>query len=136
MESGTEIMARTKMTKQKFVNQWLRKFAPTLTREQYEKYVQDQCMWHVFSWNLIELDGLVTGDKAREAYNKAIKNECIFCDMYGMLGVSDKLSPLYDTAEKIDENFSEFYVVAKNYSWTYIQTHEGDAFGPYFLKKM
>ena len=50
-------------------------------------------------------------------------------------GVSDKLSLKFDTAEKIDLELNEFYVVAKDYSWTYIKTHEGDSCGPYFLTK-
>jgi hypothetical protein len=54
--------------------------------------------------------------------------------MYNNGGVTDKLSPQYDTAEKIDESLTEFYVVAKDYSWTYIKTHEGDSCGPYFLR--
>ena len=55
--------------------------------------------------------------------------------MYNKGGVTDKLSAQYDTAEKIDTELSEFYVVAKDYSWTYIKTHEGDLCGPYFLRK-
>ena len=126
-------MAKFSMTKQKFINQWLRHFAQGINKDQYEKYVKDQYVWHVFSWELIKPDGLLIGDAARQAYNDAMKTECIFCDMYNNGGVTDKLSPQYDTAEKIDENLTEFYVVAKDYSWTYIKTHECDLCGPYFL---
>ncbi len=73
-------------------------------------------------------------DAARRAYNQAVKTDCIFCDMFNNGGVTDKFSPQYDTAEKIDENLTEFYVVAKDYSWTYIKTHECDLCGPYFLR--
>jgi len=38
----------------------------------------------------------------------------------------------YNTAEKIDKWIVEFYVVAKDYSLTYIKTHECDLCGPYF----
>ena len=127
-------MAKFSMTKQKFINQWLRHFAQGINKSQYEKYVKDQYIWHVFSWELIKPDGLLIGDAARQAYNDAMKTECIFCDMYNNGGVTDKLSPQYDTAEKIDENMTEFYVVAKDYSWTYIKTHECDLCGPYFLR--
>ena len=127
-------MAKFSMTKQKFINQWLRHFAQGINKSQYEKYVKDQYIWHVFSWKLIKPDGLLTGDAARQAYNQAVKTDCIFCDMYNNGGVTDKLSPQYDTAEKIDENLTEFYVVAKDYSWTYIKTHEGNLCGPYFLR--
>ena len=127
-------MAKFSMTKQKFINQWLRHFAQGINKSQYEKYVKDQYIWHVFSWELIKPDGLLTGDAARQAYNEAVKTDCIFCDMFNNGGVTDKFSPQYDTAEKIDENLTEFYVVAKDYSWTYIKTHECDLCGPYFLR--
>ena len=127
-------MAKFSMAKQKFINQWLRHFAQGINKSQYEKYVKDQYIWHVFSWELIKPDGLLTGDAARQAYNEAVKTDSIFCDMFNNGGVTDKFSPQYDTAEKIDENLTEFYVVAKDYSWTYIKTHECDLCGPYFLR--
>ena len=127
-------MAKFSMTKQKFINQWLRHFAQGINKSQYEEYIKNQYIWHIVSWELIKPDGLLIGDAARQAYNDAMKTECIFCDMYNNGGVTDKLSPQYDTAEKIDENMTEFYVVAKDYSWTYIKTHECDLCGPYFWR--
>ena len=124
------------MTKQKYINQWLRHFAPELSKDQFEKHIKDQFVWHVFSWKLIALDGLLTGDNARQAFDKEDKTDCICCDMYNGNGVSNHLPPQFDTAEKIDRELSEFYVVAKDYSWTYIKTHENDACGPFFLKKV
>ncbi len=127
-------MANFSMTKQKFINQWLHHFAQGINKEQYEKYIKNQYIWHVFSWELIKPDGLLIGNAARQAFNEAVKTDCFFCDMDRNGGVTDKLSPQCDTAEKIDENLSEFYVVAKDYSWTYIKTHENDLCGPYFLR--
>ena len=128
-------MAKFSMTKQKYINQWLRHFAPNLSKDQFEKYIRDQYIWHVFSWELIEFDGLLVGNDARQAFDQAIKNDCICCDMFNGNGVTDSLSSNFNTAEKIDSNLNEFYVVAKDYSWTYIKTHEGDSCGPYFLRK-
>ncbi len=127
-------MAKFSMTKQKFINQWLRHFAPDLSKDQFEKHIKDQFIWHVFTRKLIAFDGLLTGDDARQAFDQAIKNDCIYCDMFNGNGVTNKLSSRFDTAEKIDANLTEFYVVAKDYSWTYIKTHEGDLCGPYFFK--
>ena len=128
-----EMMAKSSMTKQKFINQWLRHFAPGLSKGQFEKYVKGQYIWHVFSCDLIPVDGLLTGKDARQAFDGAIKTDCICCDMHN--GVTDQLPPQWDTAEKIDSQLDEFYVVAGDYSWTYIKTHEGDLCGPYFLRK-
>ena len=127
-------MAKFLMTKQKFQNQWLRHFAGNLSKEQFEKYIKDQYIWHVFSWELISYENLLIGNAARTAYNRKDKSECIFCDMFGCDGVTDKCSSLHESAEKIDEEFAEFYAISKDYSWTYIKTHEGDACGPYFLE--
>ena len=131
-----DIMAKFSMTKQKFTNQWLRHFANGVTEKQIEQYVKDQFIWHVFSWELIKPDGLLVGNDARRAFDKIEKNDCICCDMFGSDGVTNNLSDEYDTAEKIDEKLTEFYVVAKDYSWTYIKTHESDVCGPYFLRTM
>ena len=127
-------MAKFSMTKQKFTNQWLRHFAKGVTEKQIEQYVKDQFIWHVFSWELIKPDGLLVGNDARRAFDIIEKNDCICCDMFGSNGVTNKLSSEYDTAEKIDQKLTEFYVVAQDYSWTYIKTHEGDLCGPYFLR--
>ena len=127
-------MTKFSMSKQKFIHQWLRHFAQGINKDQYEKYVKDQFIWHIFSWELVKPDGLLIGDAARQAYNEAEKAACIFCDMYNNGGVTNRLSTQYNTAEKIDENLTEFYVVAKDYSWTYIKTHECDLCGPYFLR--
>lgn len=127
-------MSKFSMSKQKFINQWLRHFAPDLTKKQYEEYVKNQFIWHVFSWKLIDCTGLLIGDDARKAYDKVNKDNCICCDLFNSDGVTDKLPSQYDTADKIDSLTTEFYVVAKDYSWTYVKTHEGDLCGPYFFK--
>ena len=126
--------AKFSMTKQKFINLWLKRFANEVTKEQLEKYVENQYIWHVFSWKLFKASNLLVGDEARQAFNKISKDDCICCDMFNGNGVTDKLSPRFDTAEKIDAELEEFYVVAKDYSWTYIKTHECDLCGPYFLR--
>lgn len=128
-------MAKFSMTKQRFFNQWLRHFAQGLTKDQFEKYVKNQHIWHVFTDNLINLQGLLTGDSARQAYNEAEKADCIFCDMYNNGGVTDRFSHPYESAEMIDAELTECYIVSKDYSWTYIKTHEGELCGPYFLRK-
>ena len=128
-------MAKFSMTKQKFINQWIRHFSPDLSKDLIEKHLKGQYIWHVFSRELIEFEGLFTGNDARREFNQTTKTDCICCDMYNGNGVTDKLSPRFNTAEKIDAELNEFYVVAKDYSWTYIKTHEGNSFGPYFLRK-
>ena len=54
--------------------------------------------------------------------------------MYGQNGATDKMLDEYNSSKEIDSKMTELYVVAKDYSWTYIKTHEGDLCGPYFLR--
>lgn len=126
-------MDQFSMTKQKFINQWLRHFASDLSKTQLDRYVKGQYIWHIFSFNLIT-NVFHEGDAARKAFNQADKRNCICCDIFGDGGVTDDLPSWCDSAERIDEQFAEFYVVSNDYSWTYIKTHEGDLCGPYFLK--
>ena len=127
-------MAKFSMSKQKFFNQWLRHFAPGLSKVQFKEYVEGQYVWHIFSCHLIPFDNLLEGEAARKAFDQISKTDCICCDLFGHNGVTNALSPCYDTAEKIDTQLTEFYVVSNDYSWTYIKTHEGDLCGPYFLR--
>ena len=126
-------MDHCSMTKKKFINQWLRHFASNVPQKQLDKCVRGQYIWHVFSYKLIT-DDVLTGDAARKAFNSVDRSNCICCDMFGSGGVIDTLPYNCNTAEEIDKQFVEVYVVAQDYSWTHIKTHEGDLCGPYFLK--
>lgn len=90
-------------------------------------------MARLFSFGLIT-DGVLKGDEARQAFNKAVKDDCYCLDVFGSKTVMDILPSKYGTAEKIDNELVEFYVMAKDYSWTYIKTHENDMCGPYFYR--
>jgi hypothetical protein len=122
--------------KSEFFGKWLETFAPNMTESFYQRRIHNQFVWHVFSYELIPAESFLQGDAARQAYNKVNKNGAIcfqlFCD--------DEPKPLpkeFDSAEKLeiaDGEYSEFYAVGKDYSWTYILTHETCAgLGPYFM---
>ncbi len=127
-------MPKSIVTKQNFINQWLKHFAKDVTKENITKYVKDQCIWHVFSWNLLSSDAFLTGDDARRAYDETDKSNCIYCDMFGKNGVTNNLLDEYNSSKEIDSKFTELYVISNDYSWTYIKTHENDLCGPYFMK--
>ena len=114
-------MAKFSMSKERFKNQWLRHFAKDVDKRDIEEHVKGQFIWHVFSWEHIRNENLLVGNDARQAFDAADKSEVICCDEYGTEGVKDRLPARYNTAEKIDKWTVEFYVVAKDYSWTYIK---------------
>jgi len=127
-------MPKSIMSKQRFINQWLRHFAKDISEKDIAKYVKNQYVWHIFSQNLLNTDTFLVGDAARSAYDSADKSNCIFCDMFGQNGVTDKNIEIYSSAKEIDSKITELYVVSKDYSWTYIKTHENNLCGPYFVK--
>ena len=127
-------MPKAIMSKQKFINQWLRHFAKSIDKKDIEKCFVNDFIWHIFSYGLLAEGSFLAGNDARAAYDEAHKSDCIFCDMFGQNGVTDKTADIYGSAESIDRNVKELYVVAKDYSWTYIKTHEGDLCGPYFMR--
>ena len=127
-------MSKSVMSKQRFINGWLRHFAKDIDKKDMEKYVTDQYIWHVFSFDLCDKASFLAGDDARAAYDAAAKDSCIFCEMFGGNGVSDKMREEYSTAKKIDDHVTELYVISPDYSWTCIKTHENGLCGPYFMK--
>ena len=127
-------MSKFGMSKQKFINQWLRHFAKGASKDSLNELVNGKYIWHIFSYDLIDKNTYLVGDEARNAYDSADKQSCIFCDMFGTNGVTDKMLDEYASSESIDSHISELYVVSKDFSWTYIKTHENGLCGPYFLK--
>ena len=127
-------MPKSIMTKQKFINQWLKHFAKDISKDDVNRYIKDQYIWHVFSWNLLNTDAFLSGDEARRAYDEVDKSACIYCDMFGSNGISDHMLNEYVSSKDIDKSLTELYVVSKDYSWTYIKTHENNLCGPYFIK--
>ncbi len=120
-----------------FFSRWLQEFAPELTISQYRKYIHKQFIWHAFSFNIIPKEKYLEGNDARKAYNNANKDCAIALQLY-CEDTPTALTEQFDTAEKletVDGSYDEFYVVGKDFSWTYILTHETSlGFGPYFMQ--
>ena len=100
-------MSKTIMTKQKFANQWLRHFAKDIDKKKLQESYVDQYIWHIFSFRLLEKGSFLEGEAARHAYDSIDKSNCIFCDMFGQNGVTDKALDEYATAASIDSNVTE-----------------------------
>lgn len=123
--------------KNPFFARWLQEFVPELTDAQYRKYIHKKYIWNAFGFGIIPKEKYSEGDAAREAYDKADKNGAI-CLQLDFEDTPTALTEEFDTAEKLegpDGLYAEFYVVGKDYSWTYIVTHEtGWGLGPYFME--
>ncbi len=121
-----------------FFAQWLKAFAPSLPRENYEKYIRGGYVWHIFSWRLIPDGSYFERDAARAAFDIADKEGAKYIFLWADGEKPAALPEKYFTAAGIesDENAQEIYVVGKNYEWTYVVTHETSCgCGPYFMKR-
>ena len=118
-----------------FEKQWMNHFASGISKEDIKKYVVStgNYIWHVFSWKLLPEETYLVGDEARRAYDAADKKNAMYIDAFGD-GVCKALDDKYEKAASL-EVLTEVYVVAKDFSWTYIKTHEEDFCGPYFCRK-
>lgn len=118
-----------------FEKQWMNHFASGISKEDIKKYVVStgNYIWHVFSWKLLPEETYLVGDEARRAYDAADKKNAMYIDAFGD-GVCKALDDKYEKAASL-EVLTEVYVAAKDFSWTYIKTHEEDFCGPYFCRK-
>jgi hypothetical protein len=118
-----------------FEKQWMNHFASGISKEDIKKYVVStgNYIWHVFSWKLLPEETYLVGDEARRAYDAADKKDAMYIDAFGD-GVCKALDDKYEKAASL-EMLTEVYVAAKDFSWTYIKTHEEDFCGPYFCRK-
>ncbi len=121
------------MDESQFRAMWLQIFAKDISQDDINKYVTStgNLIWHVFSWNLTDKKKYSVGEAAKSAFNKEDKEGALYLDWFQDEPCKTITRDL-DCAGAFD-NFVEVYVVAKDWSWTYIKTHEPD-FGPYFMK--
>lgn len=121
------------MTKNEFYSAWLSHFANGISKENIEKYVVSarNYLWHVFSWELLDKKVFLTGNSARKAYDKIDKHNALYIDWFED-NETKNLTAKLSTANALDE-MTETYVIASDFSWTYIKTHESMC-GPYFMK--
>ncbi len=120
-----------------FEKEWVEHFAKGFSKSMLKKYVtgRGNFIWHVFSWKLLDVKTFLVGDEARKAFDDENKKGARYYEKFSECSTPDEGLELasYITASEIDK-IQECYVVAKDNSWTYIKTHEGDYCGPYFYK--
>ena len=112
-------------------NNWLSGFAVGIkTNDIYA----DQFMWHIFSYQRMSC---IEGDEATTRFLSQNKGQCYILfqhhsDAYYLENAAALTQ--CDIIGGSDFVSSDLYVVSKNFSWTYVVTHESD-FGPYFYHK-
>ncbi len=122
------------MDEKKLINDWLSAFGKDVDKKLIKKHVisSGNLLWHLFTWGKVSC---LEGDEARNAFDNLNYSEAIkFCDGYSGhiegISLTEKVSAAYlDNSPE-----SDVYITAKDFSWTYVRTHEKDFCGPYFCR--
>lgn len=126
------------MTDQKIINNWLYAFARDVDKTFLETHVTAECnfLWHIFSFEKVEC---LKEDEAREAFDSLAYEKAIrFHDGYGGV-INDVTETGKISAKSLDKEKKrgalDVYIVAEDFSWTYVKTHENGWLGPYFCRR-
>ena len=124
----------TELSDEALMDKWLSAFGKDVDENIMEEHVTSygNLLWHLFTWGEVTC---LQGDEARKAFDELQYNTAVrFYDGYAghieKISVIDKIS-----AKKVDKDReSDVYIVAEDFSWTYVRTHE-EWLGPYFCRK-
>jgi hypothetical protein len=127
------------MLLKEFEKRWLAVFAEGVSKQRLEECMRcGHYIWHVFSYELLPAEDYLEGDAAREAYDSLLvgerKNALFIKPFAGKKPETFSLKYKDSGAEQLNQR-TEIYAVAKDFSWTYIKTHEDGWCGPYFCRK-
>lgn len=87
-------------------------------------------LWHIFSYNKRDF---VEGERAEEDFNLEPKTSCYVFYQHSDIALLVENASLLNHRDLLDE--MDIYVVDKEFTWTYVRTHESGWCGPYFSKK-
>ena len=119
-------------------DRWLDVFAAGVSEADLGAHVlaEGNFLWHLFSWKLVPC---LEGDAARQALAEAPEEGLyLFYAEHPPAGVP-QVRPVTKAdlaALPVDQGAVEggdWYLVDREFTWTYVQTHEADC-GPYFCK--
>ena len=123
------------MENYELVEKWLAIFGKDVDKKVINDHVTSygNHLWHLFTWGNVPC---ISGDEARNTFDALDYAEAIrFYDGYSnhvdKISVIEKIS-----ASSVDKDkASDVYIVAKDFSWTYVRTHEY-GLGPYLCIKV
>jgi hypothetical protein len=116
-----------------FRKRWENEFASALSASQKKKIYMDGFLWHAFSYEKLPC---LQGEQAIQASEHQVKNDCylLFEHDERVLQLSKcKHLTSADLNENTNMYLEDLYVVDKNFTWTYVITHESSC-GTYFYR--
>ena len=122
------------MSEEELIKKWLIVFGRNVDKKLLDEHVisYGNLLWHLFTWGEVPC---LRGEDAKRAFDELEYEEAIrFYDGYTnhieQVCVINKVS-----AKAVDKDkASDVYIVAKDFSWTYVRTHEEGVCGPYFCR--
>ena len=74
-------------TKEEFIKKWLDTFVPNMTKTVYKSIIENQYIWHAFSFGFI--DNYLVGKDARNTYDLIDKTDAIVFRSFRVNGLSE-----------------------------------------------
>lgn len=123
--------------KRNLVQQWLDTFASSVPADILRDHVLKSCnhLWHTFTWGEREC---LEGEEAKRAFDELDYTEAIcFEDGYSRFDFPriNNVRTIGKVTVAELEKYSDIYITAPDFSWTYVHTHEDPFCGPYFCRK-
>ena len=136
------------MDADKTMQKWLNAFAKDVAEHVLQEHVLSagNYLWHLFSYGYAPC---LEGDAARKAFD-ALRYESAFKFRQAYVkverpegrclaayGIELPVRTAKLTAAQLEKNRKEtdVYIVAEDFSWTYVHTHEDGWCGPYFARR-
>ena len=119
------------------VQKWLDAFAASVPQDILRDHVLESCnlLWHTFTWGEA---ACLEGEEAKRAFDTLDYTEAVcFEDGYSRFGfprIRNVRTVGKMTAADLDK-YTDIYITAPDFSWTYVHTHEDPFCGPYFCRK-
>ena len=118
-----------------FFKKWYAAFAKGVDEIVMREHVKaaGNCPWHIFTWGGVKC---LEGDEALDAWFKLARGE----DVYFYDGFDyeeDWVDTVKDDKLQLTPLMTvghEIFITASDFSWTFVWTHEGRWFGPYFCR--
>ncbi len=123
------------MSDDEWMKKWISIFGENVDKGIMEEHITSKGnhLWHLFTWGEVPC---LQGDDARKEFDEIEYEEAIrFYDGYA--SHIEKVSTIGKVSAKaVDKDKeSDVYIVAKDFTWTYVRTHEIGLCGPYFCKR-
>lgn len=118
-----------KLNKNDILTIWQNIFLDGISKEALsEAYIED-FLWHACSYDLIPY---IEGNQAKKKFDSLEKDGIII--FYQEKDICYEVTNASDLKSSDLRNEFDIYIVDKNFTWTYVNTHE-KMIGPYFIEK-